>query len=51
MAFKIRKRIRVFPGFYLNLSKSGMSATVGMRGLNINVGGKGAYSDESCHPF
>jgi hypothetical protein len=43
MAFKYRKRVRVFPGFYLNLSKSGMSATVGMRGLNVNVGKNGAF--------
>jgi hypothetical protein len=43
MAFKYRKRIRVFPGFYLNLSKSGMSATVGMKGLNVNFGKNGAF--------
>lgn len=43
MALKFRKRVRVFPRFYLNLSKSGMSATVGMRGLNVNVGKKGTY--------
>ncbi|SFL99617.1 DUF4236 domain-containing protein [Halanaerobium salsuginis] len=43
MAFKFRKRVKVFPGFYVNLSKSGMSATVGMKGLNVNVGKKGTY--------
>lgn len=43
MALKFRKKIRVFPGFYLNLSKSGMSATVGMKGLSVNIGKKGTY--------
>lgn len=43
MSFKFRKRMRIFPGFTLNLSKSGLSATVGMRGLNVNIGSKGKY--------
>ncbi len=43
MALKFRKRMRLFPGFYLNLSKSGMSATVGLRGFNVNVGKNGTY--------
>jgi Protein of unknown function (DUF4236) len=43
MGWKFRRRVRLFPGFYLNLSKSGMSATVGMRGFSVNVGQKGAY--------
>jgi hypothetical protein len=43
MSFKFRKRLRIFPGFTLNLSKSGLSATVGMRGLNVNIGSKGKY--------
>lgn len=43
MGLNFRKRIRVIPGFYLNLSKSGMSATVGMKGFNVNIGQKGSY--------
>lgn len=43
MAWKFRRRLRIFPGFYVNLSKSGMSATVGMRGLSVNLGQKGAF--------
>ncbi len=43
MSFKFRKRLRIFPGFTLNLSKTGLSATVGMRGLNVNIGSKGKY--------
>ncbi len=43
MSLKFRKKIRVFPGFYLNLSKSGMSATVGIKGMSINIGQKTKY--------
>jgi len=43
MALRFRKRMKLFPGFYLNLSKSGMSATVGMRGFSVNLGQKGTY--------
>jgi hypothetical protein len=43
MGWKYRKRIRVMPGFYLNLSKSGMSATVGVKGFSVNSGRNGTY--------
>jgi hypothetical protein len=43
MGVYFRKRIRVFPGFTINLSKSGMSATVGMRGASVNIGKRGAF--------
>ena len=43
MAWNYRKRIKILPGFYVNLSKSGMSATVGMRGLSLNISNNGAY--------
>jgi len=43
MSWKYRKRIRVIPGFRLNLSKTGMSATVGMKGFNVNLGRNGTY--------
>lgn len=38
---RFRKRAKVFPGFYLNFSKSGISTTIGRPGLSINVGKKG----------
>ena len=41
MSLKFRKRIRVFPGFTLNLSKSGMSAILGVRGCSVNIGRHG----------
>jgi hypothetical protein len=43
MALKFRRRIRVLPGFTVNLSKSGLSATVGIRGASINLGKRGNY--------
>jgi len=43
MAMKFRKRIKIAPGVNINLSKSGISTTVGPRGASANVGKKGAY--------
>jgi hypothetical protein len=43
VAWKFRKRLTLFPGFRINLSKSGLSATVGIRGLSVNVGPNGAF--------
>lgn len=43
MGWRFRRKIRVFPGFYINLSKSGMSATIGMRGLSVNLGQNGMF--------
>jgi hypothetical protein len=39
MGFRFQKRIRIFKGLTLNLSKSGTSFTVGGRGASINVSG------------
>ena len=43
MGYKYRKRVTLFPGFKINISKSGMSATIGMKGLSVNVGQRGTY--------
>jgi hypothetical protein len=43
MGWKYRRRVRVLPGFCLNFSKSGMSATVGMKGFSVNMGQNGTY--------
>lgn len=37
---KFRKRIKIAPGVKLNISKSGVSASVGRAGATVNVGGK-----------
>lgn len=38
-----RKRAKIMPGVYLNLSKSGISTTIGPKGLNVNFGKNGTY--------
>lgn len=43
MAWRFRKRIRLIPGVYLNLSTKGISTTIGPRGLSLNIGSKGSY--------
>ncbi|EHK1058478.1 DUF4236 domain-containing protein [Salmonella enterica] len=42
MGFKFRKRIKIAPGVYINIGKSGItSATIGKRGASVNIGKKG----------
>lgn len=40
---KFRKRISLGKGVKLNVSKSGLSTTIGVKGLSANIGKKGAY--------
>jgi hypothetical protein len=41
MGFRFRKRIKIMPGVWLNLSKSGVSTSLGGKGLTVNLkGGK-----------
>jgi len=40
---RFRRSVKIFPGFRVNFSASGMSATVGMKGASINFGRKGTY--------
>ncbi len=39
--FRFYRRLRVFPGLSVNLSKSGPSLTVGVRGAHVTVGRAG----------
>lgn len=41
MGFRFRKSLRLFPGVRLNLSKSGISTSLGGPGATINIGPKG----------
>lgn len=41
MSFRFRRTFRIAPGLRLNLSKSGVSASVGRRGLWFTVGPRG----------
>jgi hypothetical protein len=40
MGFRFRKRIKLFPGVSVNLSRSGVSTSVGRPGATINLGAK-----------
>lgn len=39
---RFQKRIKLLPGVRLNLSKSGISASIGRPGATMNIGSKGA---------
>ena len=38
MGFRFQKRIKILPGITLNLSKSGVSTSIGPRGAKLNIG-------------
>ena len=37
MGFRFQKRIRILPGVRLNISKSGVSTSLGGKGLTVNL--------------
>ncbi len=41
MALRFQKRIPILPGVYLNLSKTGVSVSLGGHGATINAGTQG----------
>ena len=41
MGFRFFKRINIFPGIYLNFSKSGISISFGVTGAKTTIGKKG----------
>jgi Protein of unknown function (DUF4236) len=47
MAWSYRRRIKIIPGVHLNLSKSGISASIGVKGASITLGKKGTYLNSS----
>ena len=47
MPWYFRKRKQLIPGVTLNFSKSGVSTTLGGRGLSLNLGKKGAVATAS----
>jgi hypothetical protein len=49
MGFRFRKRLRIFPGLWLNLSKKGGSLSVGARGGTVNVSPKGHQETVGLH--
>ena len=47
MAWSYRRRIKIIPGVHLNFSKSGISASIGVKGASVTLGRKGAYLNSS----
>ncbi len=43
MAFRYRRRINILPGVHLNVSRSGISTTLGVRGASMTFGKRGRY--------
>ena len=43
MGWRFRKRIKIFPGFYINISKRGLGVNIGPKGANVSVGPNGTY--------
>ena len=43
MAWNFRKRIKIAPGIHLNLSKGGISTSIGPRGAKVTIGKNGTY--------
>jgi hypothetical protein len=41
MGLRFRKSLRILPGVCLNFSKSGVSASLGVRGATVNIGPRG----------
>ena len=41
MGLRFRRRIKILPGLYANVSKSGLSFSAGVRGASVTFGGKG----------
>lgn len=44
---RFRKKIKILPGFYLNISNSGLSSTIGVKGASINISKRGTYLNTS----
>jgi hypothetical protein len=47
MAVRFRRRIKIMPGVYMNLSGSGASMTVGPRGASVSIGKRGVHANTS----
>lgn len=43
MAWQYRKRVKVAPGVYMNITKNGISTSIGVRGSSVTFGKKGTY--------
>jgi hypothetical protein len=44
VGFRFRRQLRIIPGLHLNLSRSGISATVGVPGMRVTLGKRPALN-------
>ena len=50
MGFRFHRRMRVLPGLWINISKTGpLSLSAGVRGITANLGRKGTRLTGSVH--
>lgn len=47
MAWSFHKRIKIIPGVHLNLSKNGVSTSIGVKGASMTFGKSGTYLNTS----
>lgn len=47
MAWKFRRRVKIIPGVHLNFSKSGISTSIGVKGVGMTFGSSGTYLNTS----
>ena len=45
MSLRFRRRIKLLPGVHLNISRSGISTSVGVRGASVTLGKRGTYAN------
>jgi Protein of unknown function (DUF4236) len=45
MALRFRRRVKLFPGVHLNISRSGISTSIGVRGASLTFGKHGTYAN------
>jgi hypothetical protein len=50
MTFRFRRRIRLFPGVYANISKRGVSVSAGVRGARVTLDKRGGVRETVSLP-
>ena len=48
MSFRLRKRLKLFPGLWINLSKKGGSVSLGGHGATVNLSRRGLMGTASA---
>ena len=45
MALRFRRRIKILPGVHVNVSRAGISTSIGVRGASMTFGKRGTYTN------